>query len=318
MKNTYDVVTCISKNHLEIGVRAIRSLIKLSEAQKIFVITSKKNINFLKKNFPKEKSLFILNEDKIIPNIKLIDVAYILREFGGKAERAGWYFQQFLKMNISRHPSISKYYLIWDADTIMLKKINFFDQSNKLIINTSKEFHKPYFQTIRNFGLLKTNNFSFISEHMLVNSVIMNNLISLIEKANSKNHSWVKTLISYINKDHLNETGSGFSEFETYGTYLSKYHSDSFVTNKLKSCRNTYSLYGKHNQINTFLILRFYGYYWASFEDWDLKTQRFQYLRLIRIINNLLATFFMIFFKKTNSHKYNFEFSRYLSKPIIK
>ena len=232
-------------------------------------------MNFLKKNFPRENSIIILNEDQIIPNIKLIDVAYTLKKYGGKEERAGWYFQQFLKMNISRHPLISKYYLIWDSDTVMLKKINFFDKSNKLIINTSKEFHKPYFQTIRNFGLLKTNNFSFISEHMLVNKEIMSNLISLIEKANTKNYSWIKTLISYINKDHLNETGSGFSEFETYGTYLSKYHPDSFVTKKLKSCRNTYSLFGKHNQINTFLILRLYGYYWASFENWDLKSQRF-------------------------------------------
>lgn len=318
MRNSYDVVTCISANHLEIGIRAIRSLIKLSEAQKIFIITSKKNINFLKKNFPKEDSIIILNEDQIIPNIKLIDVAHTLEEYGGKAERAGWYFQQFLKMNICRHKLISKYYLIWDSDTVMLRKIKFFDKSNKLIINKSKEFHKPYFQTIKNFGLIKTNNFSFISEHMIVNSEIMNNLISLIEKANSKNESWIKTLISFINKNDLNETGSGFSEFETYGTYLSKYHPNSFVTNKLKSCRNTYSLYGKHNQINTFLTLKFYGYYWASFENWDLRTQKFLYLRLIRIVNNLLATFFMIFYKKTNSLKYNLAFSKYLAKPIIK
>ncbi|ABM72913.1 Hypothetical protein P9515_17061 [Prochlorococcus marinus str. MIT 9515] len=318
MKNSYDIVTCISNNHLEIGIRAIRSLIELSEAKRIFIITPKKNINFFKQNFPKENSLIILDEDKIIPNIKLTDVANTLREYGGKAERAGWYFQQFLKMNISRYPNLSEYYLIWDSDTVMLKKIKFFDESNKLIINTSKEFHKPYFQTIKNFGLLKTNNFSFISEHMLINSKIMNDLISLIEKANSKNLSWVKTVISQINKEHLNETGSGFSEFETYGTYLSKYHPNSFVTNKLKSCRNTYSLFGKHNQINTFLILRFYGYYWASFENWDLKTQNFKNLRLIRIFNNLVANFLIIFINITNSYKHNFEFSRYLAMPLLK
>jgi len=316
MENSYDVVTCISKEHLEVGIRAIRSLIKLSDAKRIFVITSNKNIIVLKKNFPKEKSLIILNEDEIIPNIKLIDVASTLRENGGKAERAGWYFQQFLKMSISRHPLISKYYLIWDSDTVMLKKINFFNKSSKLIINTSKEFHKPYFQTIRNFGLLKTNNFSFISEHMIVNSKIMSNLISLIEKANTKNLSWIKTLVSYINKDHLNH--SGFSEFETYGTYLSKYHYDSFVTNKLKSSRNTYSLFGKHNRVNTFLILKFYGYYWASFENWDLKSQNYQHLRLIRIINNLIANFLMLVIQLSNSHRQNFEFSKLIAMPIIK
>lgn len=316
MSNNYDVVTCLSKEHLEIGIRAIRSLIKLSEANKIFVITSNKNKNFLQKNFPREKLLIILNEDEIVPNMKLVDVASTLQEYGGKAERAGWYYQQFLKMNISRHPLISKYYLIWDSDTVLLKKINFFNKSNQIILNTSKEFHIPYFQTIRNFGLLKKNNFSFISEHMLINSKIMNNLISLIEKTNSKNLSWIKTLISLINKDSLN--GSGFSEFETYGTYLSKYHPDSFVTNKLKSCRHTYSLFGKHNRLNTFLTLRFYGYYWASFENWDLKKQKYLPCRLIRIFNNLVANFLIIFAKISNSQKKNFEFLSFLSMPIIK
>ena len=316
MRNTYDVVTCMSKEHLEIGIRAIRSLIKLSEANKIFVITSNKNKNFLQKNFLREKLLIILDEEEIIPNMKLVDVASTLQEYGGNAERAGWYYQQFLKMNISRHPLISKYYLIWDSDTVMLKKINFFNKSNKIILNTSKEFHKPYFQTIRNFGLLKKNNFSFISEHMLIDSKIMNNLISLIEKTNSKNHSWIKTLISQIDKDSLN--GSGFSEFETYGTYLSKFHIDSFVTNKLKSCRKTYSLFGKHNRLNTFLTLRFYGYYWASFENWDLKNQKYFPLRVLRIFNNLVANFLIIFAKVSNSQKKNFEFLNYLSMPIIR
>ncbi len=316
MSNTYDVVTCVSKEHLEIGIRAIRSLIKLSEANKIFVITSNKNKNFFQKNFPREKLLIILDEDEIIPNMKLVDVASTLQEYGGNPERAGWYYQQFLKMNISRHPLISKYYLIWDSDTIMLKKINFFNKSNKIILNTSKEFHKPYFQTIRNFGLLKKNNFSFISEHMLINSKIMNNLISLIEKTNSKNHSWIKTLISHINQDSLN--GSGFSEFETYGTYLSKYHIDSFVTNRLKSCRQTYSLFGKHNRLNTFLTLKFYGYYWASFENWDLKNQKYLPLRAFRIFNNLIANFLIIFVKVSKLQKKNVEFLSYLSMPIIR
>ena len=145
---------------------------------------------------------------------------------------------------------------------------------------------------------------------------MLDNLISLIEKTNSKNHSWIKTLISHINKDSLN--GSGFSEFETYGTYLSKYHIDSFVTNKLKSCRHTYSLFGKHNRLNTFLTLRFYGYYWASFENWDLKNQKYLPLRVIRIINNLVANFLIIFAKVSNSQKKNFEFLSYLSMPIIR
>ena len=316
----YDVVTCISRQHLDIGVRSIRSLIKFSDANKIIVITANENINFLKKNFLSEQYLIFLNEEEIIPNVKLIDVASMLAELGGNSERAGWYYQQFLKMNISRHPLISKYYLIFDSDTIMLRKMNFFNKSNKSIINTSNEFHKPYFETIRNFGLIKTNNFSFISEHMLINSIIMQDLITLIEKKDPKNLSWIKTVISYINKDSL--SGSGFSEFETYGTYLSKYHRDSFITQKLKSCRLTLSIYGKPNQLRTYLILLFSDYYWATFENWDEKNQRSMtaqiILKLIRISNNLMAKILVIFINITNSHKDYFETAKYLSMPIIK
>ncbi len=316
MNITYDVVTCISRHHLDIGVRCIRSLIRFSDANKIFVITATKNISFLKKNFPNEKSLIFLNEDEIIPNIKLIDVASMLTEFGGNSERAGWYFQQFLKMNISRYPLISNYYLIWDSDTIMLRKINFFDKFNRSIINTSKEYHKPYFQTIRNFDLIKTNNFSFISEHMLINSIIMQDLIALIEKTNPKNLSWIKTVLSYIKSDSL--SGSGFSEFETYGTYLSKYHPDSFITKKLKSCRFTYSLYGNPNKLRTYLILMFSGCYWASFENWDKKSQSSITTKLIRIFNNFIARILMTFINITSTHKDYLETSRYISMPIIK
>ncbi len=96
---TDDIVTCISRYHLDIGFRSNRSLIRFSEANKIVVITANENINFLKKNFPNENYLIFLNEDEIIPNIKLIDVASMLAELGGNSERAGWYYQQFLKMN---------------------------------------------------------------------------------------------------------------------------------------------------------------------------------------------------------------------------
>ena len=48
MDISYDVVTCIGKDHLEIGIRSLRSLIKFSQAKKIFAISSHKNIIFIK------------------------------------------------------------------------------------------------------------------------------------------------------------------------------------------------------------------------------------------------------------------------------
>ena len=154
----------------------------------------------------------------------------------------------------------------------MLRKMKFISNENKYIINTSGGYYKPYFQTLKNFELIKTNNFSFISEHMIINSKIMKNLINLIEKKQPENLSWTKTLISNISQDDLYR--GGFSEYETYGTYLSQYHPDSFITRKLKYCRHTFSIYGEPNECITYINLLFYRYYWATFENWDKNKQR--------------------------------------------
>jgi hypothetical protein len=70
------------------------------------------NDNNLKVNF--------INEDELIPKINIKEI-FLKRGIKGN-DRIGWYEQQFLKMSYS---SICKkdYYLLWDADTIPIKKI---------------------------------------------------------------------------------------------------------------------------------------------------------------------------------------------------
>ena len=312
----FDIVTCVSDSHLEIAIKSIRSLIKFSGAERYFIIASRENNNFIKKNFSNKNNLIYLEENEIFKNFRKVDIAKIIKSKGGDPTRAGWYFQQFLKMEVAMKDYISDHYLIWDCDTIMLKKINFFNKKGQTIINTSNQYHKPYFEFINRLGLKSRKQYSFICEHMMINSKIMRELIKFIGKIETTDILWVKKVLNNVNKIYLSK--SGFSEFETYGIFLSEFYQHTFSVRNLKSTRKGYTLFGNPNSKKTFLILLIYGYYWATFEIWDKKSKRnlikkFIFSR-IKSFNLRLCDLYIFFMKLINPKNRMIEISNYLSK----
>ena len=133
----------------------------------------------------------------------------------------GWYYQQFIKMQYSRMCS-DEYYMVWDGDTIPCKDISMFQvESGKPYLDLKHEYHKEYFETMGRIlpGFSKVIERSFISEHMLFRTDIMQNLLADIEKNDSISGTtfWEK-IINSIPEDKIQS--SAFSEFETYGTYV--------------------------------------------------------------------------------------------------
>ena len=63
--------------------------------------------------------------------------------------RLQWYYQQILKISfvLKFITNKNEKIIIWDADTILLKKINFFKQNISIKYGTINEFHKEYFLT---------------------------------------------------------------------------------------------------------------------------------------------------------------------------
>ena len=80
------------------------------------IIISPINSNIINDNL----KVNFINEDELIPKINIKEI--FLKRGINEYDRIGWYEQQFLKMSYS---SICKkdYYLLWDADTIPIKKI---------------------------------------------------------------------------------------------------------------------------------------------------------------------------------------------------
>jgi hypothetical protein len=142
----------------------------------------------------------------------------------------GWYYQQFLKMqyaNICR----DKYYMAWDGDTILCKELEMFDEeTGKPFFDLKHEFHPEYFETLEILlpGYKKLIKKSFISEHMLFRTDIMRKLIQEIESNDAipGTRFWEK-IINAIPADKIQS--SAFSEFETYGTYVTANYPDMYL-----------------------------------------------------------------------------------------
>lgn len=181
-----------------------------------------------------------INENDILPFID-VNRAFINRvERAGylvsKDSRLGWYYQQFLKMSYC-YLSCDEYYLVWDSDTIPIRKIDLFSENGKPYLDVKIEHNQAYFDTIGVlFPSMKKNiEYSFISEHMLFNSNKMKEIIDMIMATDFYGNSYYEKIANAI--DIMNMR-LGFSEFETYGTYMYEKYSEDYEIRRWYSMRS--------------------------------------------------------------------------------
>lgn len=151
---------------------------------------------------------------------------YIKSKNNIKPERNGWYFQQFIKISELSKGEDSSVNLIWDADTAPLRKI-IFSNNGLIFYYQGKEHHQPYFELIKNIlGMEKIIDSSFIAQCFPARTTWVKNLILDVENIHKK--EWYKAIIDKIDFNN----SSGFSEYETLGTYISHKYSNEISINK--------------------------------------------------------------------------------------
>jgi hypothetical protein len=182
-----------------------------------------------------------------------------------KQWRAGWYLQQFIKIAAAKNANADDIVLIWDSDTAPLKPLAFINTNGKLIYYKGSEHHAPYFTVIKNLlGLEKSVDFSFIAQCFVIKARWARDFCDLIEQKNK--HPWMEAIISCVD---FNED-SGFSEYESLGTYITHYHRDEIAFSKNQWCRCGNSLIGgikKLSLLRRLLLSNEYDF--ISFEAWD-------------------------------------------------
>lgn len=179
-----------------------------------------------------EGQVGFLEEEELIP---FEDVHKIMEELLQTRELprgvTGWYYQQFLKMQYA-FVCQDDYYLIWDGDTIPCKPFSMFRQDGLPYLDLKQEYHEEYFHTIGNLfpGMRKSIAKSFISEHMLIRCDIMKQLIRDIMPG-----TFYEKILRAIRPGQIMNTA--FSEFETYGTYVTYRYTDAYCLRDWHSFR---------------------------------------------------------------------------------
>lgn len=229
-------------------VRMVRNL----APRKIVFIGSRK-VQELIQQSDVEGQVGFFDEDELIP---FAEVHKIMKELLQTDELprgvTGWYYQQFLKM---QYAFVCKedYYLIWDGDTVPCKPFSMFREDGLPYLDLKQEYHEEYFHTIENLfpGMRKSIAKSFISEHMLIRCDIMKQMIWDIMGSSTKD---VSNVVNGIDKNYKQIPGSfyekilrairpgqimntAFSEFETYGTYVSFRYTDAYCLRNWHSFR---------------------------------------------------------------------------------
>lgn len=176
-----DVVICVGVKDVFIVKKTIHYVNRNICPQHIYLLIHKKFFGFYSKEFLEAEHVTLIDEAALVPGLNITTCREMVNSHFTKGMRAGWYFQQFLKMGFALSSYAKDYYLVWDADTLPTSPLRFFDEEGRALLTQKTEYHCPYFDTMqRLIGLDKSVDFSFIAEHMVFETSIMRSLIDKI------------------------------------------------------------------------------------------------------------------------------------------
>ncbi len=258
------IISVCSKKDADVWKFASHKIIKFIESEKYEVIVPDSEVDLFKRISPKNYT--VINESHYSSNLKEILRKKIPLE---NQSKLGWYLQQFTKIHAAKTDDENDYVLIWDADTVPLKELSFFSVKNKLMFYAGKENHESYFTLIdRLLGLKKNNDFSFIAQCFPIKTKWLN---EFFEAISDQSQSWEIKIISEIDFSQK----SGFSEYETLGTYFLNSYSNHMIISDRPWLRLGNSRIGSVKNIDKkWAIDLLCRYDFASFETWDRVSRK--------------------------------------------
>lgn len=154
------------------------------------------------------KGCRFVDEDTVLPITKK-DIHYQSKTW----DRSGWLYQQLLKLS-GDTICTSKYYLVIDADTMLIRP-HVFKVGSKTVFYCRNWSQNEYFKTYTKLmGRNRSARLSFVTHYMLFERSKVKQLKQAIESRH--NRSWYSAIIRSMNKSKQ----FAFSEFETYGNFL--------------------------------------------------------------------------------------------------
>jgi hypothetical protein len=175
-------------------------------------------------NIVNKNNIFIISSETFDhPNVKWVDektfpftkkdITLINPQI--PQDRAGWYYQQLVKLHLFLIEELTETFLVLDSDVIFLRAVNFIEEETPLYSYTH-EYTPDYFDCMTRLNPFfeRSVNVSGICHHMMFEKSILKEIFALISKPNKD--IW-QTIIENVNNWH-----HGFSEYELYFHYIHK------------------------------------------------------------------------------------------------
>ena len=279
---------------------------KFYENLQFHIICPKTDVSIFQENF-NFKNCNIINEDEVLSLSKFTiffnELSNNLIYKDSFEQRLSWYYQQVLKISyiIDFIDKNNEKIIIWDADTIILKKIKFFNEDESNNYGTLFEFHRPYFSTVKRIfdtlpRIFISSLTQFISISLKDNDALKKRLNNFIKQESMSTSEWIsKIVLKAVFNEHQIFNGSMFSEYELIG--ISKILSNDGKQKPLFTLRS--GLDGKLSNFQK-LFCKFFNIYHVTYEHSHpnefskgmLKRQQSN-IRFIRIILNDTVKFYL-------------------------
>ena len=233
------VYSVCAASDLEVWTLTSKYLLKNVPSKNYLLIVPDGEVSLFKQ--VTDRMINIIPESVYVPGLKDRLIEKMLPNTTG---RLGWYLQQFIKLAVLYEARPHENFLIWDADTVPIKTIYFFRETGEVEFYTGTEAHNPYFDlTQKLLGFGKTASFSFIAQCLPYKGTWANQFFKFIQDKFSV--SYEKSLLDLIN---FNEE-SGFSEYETLGSFVYSKHPQQIKVKQTSWLRNGNALIGSPENI---------------------------------------------------------------------
>ena len=290
------------------------SLKKFYKDIKIYIICPKSDLDIFKKKLNYIEFNFF-NEEEIISFKEfnnIFDKIYVQSFFKDKMKnRLQWYYQQILKITfiIRFIKKENKKIIIWDADTIIIKKINFFDKDYSINYGSLFENHKPYFITTQSIlGYLPKYYISSLIQFICMTKKECDSFLDLLKIKDIYNEDLAINLSNIVLKNifKIQKTynNSLFSEYELLGI--------SRLINKEKKQKAIFTLRsGLSGQLTKkqFFLARILNTYHVTYEHSHLNQNSKDMLNRNQnwfLFIKILIKFYLRFFFKNIVHNFKY------------
>lgn len=297
MEQKYDVIVPMTADNLPVFRMNVELIKKNLACRRILVIGAQ-----VLEAPSRELGVEFILEDTMIEGLTLQNVkAYMVKRLGHE-KRAGWYFQQFLKLAYA-YVCKDEYYIVWDSDTLPLHQISHMIDGQPVF--TKKEEMEPaYFATLNrlfNGEIKKCGDFSFICENMIMNVQIMREMLTkIMQQQQLLGETFWEKILDAVSDEYL--PASGFSEFETYGNYVMTCHPNMYGLRTLKGMRNGAEFFGMHPTKEQ-LAWAAESYDTIAFERWSHHHESLGKICRISLIRKVIPLHVLVNAKKWISEK---------------